>query len=227
MSEDDRFSKRMPKGYKSAYHFAAKGHSDSGVARALAAGIARHMKEGGFVLDALAPMLAALEKSLLDAANRAGELFNPIDDIRVNFHYTVETIAIKHALGDSTRILCEVSQHTFGRLLLQPDVTRADIQKAFCEELTRTLAGHWCFAVACKGVTAREEIMRRNQRDMLDQSMFEKRVCDKVVSVVENLIKQALNSPDGKPKRTPLLPKRVERFSLAEMDQLLSEVQSS
>lgn len=225
MPEDDRFSKCMGKGYKGAYLHARDGRSDVAVARTLGKGISHQMKSGVFRLDALAPVIATLERALADVRNRRGELFHPTDEVRVNFHQTLDRISIKHGAGTSTRALCEVARQAFEQLQHSDQVGAPQVRAAFCEKFTRTLTDHWCFAVPVNGVTARQEIMRKNQRDEAAQVAFEQRVGSALVPVVEGLVKQALHSQDGKPKRTPPLPKLPPRFSLTEMHQPLAEAE--
>jgi hypothetical protein len=128
MPEDDRFSKCMPKGCKGAYIHARSGHSELIVARGIASGIARQMRNGAFVLNAFPPMLTALEEALNDIQHRRGELFHPLDHIRVTLHHTLERIAMRHGLGASTRILREVAQYTFERLHTEADLKGARVQ---------------------------------------------------------------------------------------------------
>lgn len=221
MPEDDRFSKCMGKGYKGGYLHARRGHSDVAVARAVGRGISHHMRCGGFVFTALRPILATLERSLADLQNRRGELFHPADDVQLSFHQELDRLAVKHGAGTSTRALCDVARQTFGRLQQLDTTESAHVRAAFCDRLTHTLLDHFCFAVPVDGVTARQEIMRRNQRDVPAQLESEAHVAALLCPVVEGLVKQALHSSDGKPRRTPPLPKLPPRFSFAEMDQPL------
>jgi hypothetical protein len=223
MPEDDRFSKCMGKGYKGAYLHARDGRSEVAVARTLGKGISHQMKSGALRLDALAPIISTLERALADVSNRRGELFHPIHDVRVSFHQALDRILIQNGAGTSTRALCDAARQTFEQLQHSDQVEAPRVLAGFCDKLTRTLTDHHCFAVPVNGVTAREEIMRKTHRDDAAQVAFEHHVATALVPVVEGLVKQALRSEDGKPHRTPPLPKPLPRFDLAEMDQPLAE----
>lgn len=226
MPEDDRFSKCMAKGYRSGYIHARKGHSEASVARRIGAGIARQMKDGAFRLDALKPVLESLERALSDTQSRRGELFHPTDEIRLELHRCLERVAIKHASGASTRMLCETTRQVFEHLQSSNTVTPEQARAVFAQALTKTLTDHWCFSVNVGGVTARQEIMRRNQRDAEAQRDFERQVNEKLVPVVADLMRQALRAADGKPRRTPPLPKPLPRFEMDEIHASLAQAET-